>query len=69
LRRLSRDLDAAKVHVAILGDYRHDPGLLTRRSEDRPFLRDLSCAINSDRYLFDRAQVVDAAVGPNTNGG
>jgi hypothetical protein len=47
-------LDAAKVHFAVLGDARPDVCLLTRRAEDRPFLRDLFRVADADRYLFNR---------------
>ena len=48
-------LDHAKVHFAILADWKPDIHVLVRRPEDRQFLLDLFQAAESDRFTFDRA--------------
>jgi hypothetical protein len=49
-------LDPSKVHFAILGDHRADGYILTRRPEDRQFLRDLLQMSESDRFVFTREE-------------
>jgi hypothetical protein len=48
-------LDHAKVHFAILADWKPDIHVLVRRPDDRQFLLDLFQATASDRFTFDRA--------------
>jgi hypothetical protein len=52
--RTFRSLDTAKVHFAVLGDFRPDIHLVVRRDEDRPFLLDLFRATASERFVFTR---------------
>ncbi len=47
-------LDHAKVHFAVLADWKSDIHVLIRRREDRQFLLDLFHATESDRFTFDR---------------
>jgi hypothetical protein len=47
-------LDKAKVHFAILGDWKNDVYVLVRRPEDRQFLLDLFGSTESTRFTFDK---------------
>lgn len=46
------DLCAARVHFAILGDWRADAYVLTRKPEDQQYLRSLFRITTSDRFTF-----------------
>ena len=50
-------LDAAKVHFAILGDAESDVFILTRRSDDVPYLLSVFGATQSERFVFKRRQI------------
>jgi hypothetical protein len=47
-------LDKAKVHFAILGDWKRDIYVLVRRPEDRQFLLDLFRSTESTRFTFNK---------------
>jgi len=47
-------LDVAKVHFAVLGDFRPDVYLLVRRESDRQFLLNLFQANEGARFTFER---------------
>jgi len=48
-------LDKAKVHFAILGDWRNDVCIMARREEDRQYLLDLFRVEASTRFTFRRS--------------
>jgi hypothetical protein len=50
-----QNLDPAKVHFAILGDWEHDAHILVRREEDRAFLLNAFNLRQSARFTFQRA--------------
>jgi hypothetical protein len=49
------NLDSAKVHFAILGDWERDVHILVRRGEDRDFLRNVFGLQQSARFTFQSA--------------
>ena len=54
LTKAFQEMDAAKVHFAILGDEQGDVCLLTRRQEDRGFLLGIFGVGEGDRFQFKR---------------
>lgn len=50
-----QNLDPAKVHFAILGDWERDVYILVRREEDRAFLLNVFGLQQSARFTFQRA--------------
>jgi len=54
LRAAFDALNPAKVHFAILGDAESDVYILTRRSEDVPYLLSVFSATQSERFVFRR---------------
>lgn len=54
LARAFDALDRAKVHFAILGDWKSDVHVLVRRPEDRQFLLDLFGSTESTRFTFEK---------------
>lgn len=52
LENAFQSLDAARVHFAVLGDWKADGTVLARRSEDRQYLLDLFHLQQSDRFTF-----------------
>jgi hypothetical protein len=45
-------LDASKVHFAVVGDWASDAHVISRRSEDAQFLRELFGIVESSRFVF-----------------
>jgi hypothetical protein len=50
-----KNLNPAKVHFAILGDWERDVHILVRREDDRAFLLDVFSLQQSARFTFQRA--------------